>query len=144
MAEQLMRLSTQRSPRLPEPGGNILLAGCGFPPPVGDRLQGCQKGGVCLFVLPWVASGENIHHLLRPEAFLSESVGGCNVTPQLWGGVCSGLRQGCVQLGPRQVWACRCGVSCWGFVWLSTGKIGGEKPALQLLVAGALIVLVDA
>lgn len=145
MAEQLLRAGTQRSPRLHQPWGNFLLAGCGFPhpPPVVARLWGCQK--VCVFVFPWVASGENIHHLPRPEAFLSESVGGCNVTPRLWGGVCCGLHRSCVQLGPQQVWACRRGVSLCGFVWffgVKKTKKNKKKPSsLWLLVADLLILL---
>lgn len=90
---------------------------------------------MCLF-FHGVASEENICHLLRPEAFLSRSVGGSNVTPQLWGAIC------CVQLGPRQVWACRCGGSCCGFVWLFRGKKEKKKPPkseLQLLATSLLI-----
>lgn len=108
----------------PNPGVIFYSQGAASHPPVVARLRGCQKGCVCLFVFPWVASGDNIHHLSRPEAFLSESVGGCSVTLWLWGGVCCGLHRGCVQLGPQQVWACRCGVPCCGFVWLFGG--GGE------------------
>lgn len=110
-------------------------------PPVVARLRGCQKVCVCvcLFVFPWGASGENIHHLLRPEAFLSESVGGCPVPLRVWGGVCCGLLQGCVQLGPWQVEACRHGGSCCGFVWLFVGGKKGGKSAVWLLVAGVWI-----
>lgn len=98
---------------------------------------------MCLF-FHGVASGENIRHLPRPEAFLSESVGGSNVTPQLWGAVCCGLLPGCVQLGPQQVWACRCGGSRCGFVWLFRAKKEEKKKKkseLQLLATSLLILL---
>lgn len=88
---------------------------------------------MCLFVFPWGASGENTQHRLRPEAFLSESVGGFHVLLQIWEGVC------CVQLGPWQVGACRHGGSCCGFVWLFVGEKRGEKSAVWLLVADVLI-----
>lgn len=49
MAEQLLRAGTQRSPRLPQPWGNFLLAGCGFPhpPPGSSQVMGLSEG-VCV------------------------------------------------------------------------------------------------
>lgn len=118
----------------PNPGVILGRQGVASHLPVAGRLRGCQKVCVCLF-FHGVASGENIHHLPRPEAFLSESVGGSNVTPRLWGAVCCGLLPGCVQLGPRQVWACRRGGSRCGFVWLFGGKKEGKNTKLSATAA---------
>ena len=50
MAEQLMRPGTRCAPHLPEPRGNFLLAGCGFPPPISSQVTGLSEGVcVCLF-----------------------------------------------------------------------------------------------